>query len=73
MAIPTLVISNPLHGAVDAPLAGRVLDILAAEAGLKANDQVPEIWLAPDDPAQARVAALRPWPGPEATRLPETC
>lgn len=57
MAVPTLVISHPPHGAVDTRLASRVLDLLPAEAGLKAGYQVPEIWLAPDDPARARSAA----------------
>ncbi len=59
MAAPTFVISHPPHGAVDTQLAGRALDLLPAEAGLKAGYQIPEIWLAPDDPARARAAAAQ--------------
>jgi hypothetical protein len=67
VAIPTLVISNPLHGAVDAPLAGRVLDILAAEAGLNSEPS------GPGDAGEARARApVRVWLGYHGKGEPHT-
>ena len=57
MGAPTLVISNPPHGVCDSRRAAPQLGLTPAEATLKANYPVPEIWLALEDRAQAEAAA----------------
>lgn len=57
MAVPSLVISDPPHGTVDARRGALVLGLAPVDVRLKANHPVPEIWLAMDDPAHAAGAA----------------
>jgi hypothetical protein len=54
---PTLVVSNPPHGLVDAKRAAPHLHLLPVELVLKVHYPIPEIWLAKDDPAAAGQAA----------------
>lgn len=57
MTVPTLVVSNPPHGPIDAKRAAAVLDLLPAEVGLKAHYPIPEIWVARETTADAEAAA----------------
>lgn len=57
MSVPTLVVSNPPHGLVDAKRVAAVLDLVPAEVGLKARYPIPEIWLARENAADAEAAA----------------
>jgi hypothetical protein len=59
MPAPTLVISHPPHGTVDAKRAGEVLDLLPVDVGLKAHYPIPEIWLADQDADAMETAAQR--------------
>jgi hypothetical protein len=54
---PTLVLSHPPHGEVDLKRAAAVLGLVPVDVRLKAAYAIPEIWLAPDDPAAAEAAA----------------
>jgi hypothetical protein len=59
MPIPSIVISHPPHGAVDAKQGALVLGLAPVDVRLKANHAVPEIWLALDDAPNAAAAADR--------------
>jgi hypothetical protein len=58
---PTLILSNPPHGLVDAKRAAPLLELLPVELVLKSHYPIPEIWQSRDDAsdAEAAVAALR--------------
>jgi hypothetical protein len=54
---PYILITNPPHAHVDARAVGEVIGLLAAEAILKANYQVPEIWVIADTGEAAAAAS----------------
>jgi hypothetical protein len=57
MPPPSLILSNPPHGLVDAKRAGPLLGLLPVELTLKAHYPIPEVWLSRDDAAAADAAA----------------
>ncbi len=58
MTLPTLLISHPPHGEVDAAAAAPYLGLAAPDLVLKANYQIPEIWAAEEEEAKVRTIAV---------------
>ena len=50
MTTYTLLLANPPHGDADVVMAAPVLGLAATEVRMKANYQIPEVWLADTDP-----------------------